>query len=227
MHRGARFIFLKTTLPLFREPGQGGGGTQCVHGRSRMTIDPRIPIVPARSTSGLHQLRNNFWKLHFLFPRARTGGGGSQCVHGRKRMTIDPRIPIAPARSASGFHQPGRHGLHQARIALRCSASRIKGELHPRIARKTDFGTLCLRSCSRMTAPMTYFVFWCGHSRDSNEYYDWTASWVLYHIHTTWCDHFPCAELEFSTPHNMIYCNSLTSMVTAKKKKKKNGTLVV
>ena len=35
---------------------------------------------------------------------------------------------------------------------------------------------------------------------------------------------FPlCAELGFSTPHNMIYCNSTTIMVTAKKKK---GTLV-
>ena len=33
----------------------GGGGTQFVHGRSRMTIDPRIPTMPGRSTSGFHQ----------------------------------------------------------------------------------------------------------------------------------------------------------------------------
>ena len=39
------------------------------------------------------------------------------------------------------------------------------------------------------------------------------VSWVPYHIHTTWCDHSPCAELEFSTPHNMI--NLITIMVTA------------
>ena len=26
-------------------PGEGGGGTQFVHGRSRMTIDPRIPVL--------------------------------------------------------------------------------------------------------------------------------------------------------------------------------------
>ena len=46
-------------------------------------------------------------------------------------MTIDPRIPTMPGRSTSGFHQPGRHCLHQARSALRYSASRMKGELHP------------------------------------------------------------------------------------------------
>ena len=31
----------------------------------------------------------------------------------------------------SGFHRPGSHCLHQARSAVRCSASRRKGELHP------------------------------------------------------------------------------------------------
>ena len=29
-----------------------------------------------------------------------------------------------------GFHRPGRHCLHRARSAVRCWASRIKGELH-------------------------------------------------------------------------------------------------
>ena len=51
---------------------------------------------------------------------------------------------------------------------------------------------------------MLYFVFWCGHSRDINGYYYVTASWVSYHLHTTWCDHPPCAELGFSTPYNTI-----------------------
>ena len=32
-----------------------GGGAQFVHGRSRMTIDPRIPTMPGRSTSCVHQ----------------------------------------------------------------------------------------------------------------------------------------------------------------------------
>ena len=56
-----------------------------------------------------------------------------------------------------------------------------------------------------------------GHSRDSNGYYNVTASWVPYHIHTTLCDHSPCAELGLSTPHNTIYSNSITIVETAKK----------
>ena len=31
---------------------------------------------------------------------------------------------------------------------------------------------------------MRYFVFWCGHPKDSNGYYYVTASWVPYHIRT-------------------------------------------
>ena len=72
---------------------------------------------------------------------------------------------------------------------------------------------------------MSYFVFWCGHSRDSNGYCYVTASWVPYHVYTTWCDHSPCAELALSTPLIMMYSSSITIMVIAKKKK--NGTLVV
>ena len=35
--------------------GLGGGVcTQFVHGRSRMTVDPRIPTMPGQSTSGFH-----------------------------------------------------------------------------------------------------------------------------------------------------------------------------
>ena len=50
----------------------------------------------------------------------------------------------------------GRHCLHQARSVVRCSASRMKGELHPSSknrARKTDLGTLCLFlacACAKM-----------------------------------------------------------------------------
>ena len=32
--------------------GGGGGGTHFMRSRSRMAIDPRIPAMPARSTSG-------------------------------------------------------------------------------------------------------------------------------------------------------------------------------
>ena len=47
------------------------------------------------------------------------------------RMTIDPRIPKIPGRSTSSFHRPGTHCLRQARSAVRCWASSMKGELHP------------------------------------------------------------------------------------------------
>ena len=73
--------------------------------------------------------------------RIRGGGGGwvySIFMHGRSRMTIHPRTPATPGRSTSGFHQPGRHCLHQARSAGRCSASRMKGELHPSKNRAQD-----------------------------------------------------------------------------------------
>ena len=59
------------------------------------------------------------------------GGRVYSVVHGRSRMTIDPRIPTIPGRSTLGYHQPGRHCLHQARSAVKCSASRMEGELRP------------------------------------------------------------------------------------------------
>ena len=65
-------------------------------------------------------------------------GGCTQFAHGRSRMTIDPRILTMPGRSTSGFHQPGRHCLHQARSAVRCSASPMKGELPPSKNRSKD-----------------------------------------------------------------------------------------
>ena len=71
----------------------------------------------------------------------REGGGGRggipgrryvlDLMHGRSDMTIDPRIPTMTGRSMSGFHWPGRRCVHQARSAVRCPASRMKGELHP------------------------------------------------------------------------------------------------
>ena len=51
-------------------------------------------------------------------------------MHNRSRRTIDPPFSTMPGRIMSGFHRPGRHFLHQARNAVRCLASRIKGELH-------------------------------------------------------------------------------------------------
>ena len=89
-------------------------------------------------------------------------GGRTQFVHGRSRMTIDPRIPTMPGRSTSGFHQPGRHCLHQARSAVRCSASRMKGELRPskNRSRKTRLRHLVPTFCCLwMTTPISYTLF--------------------------------------------------------------------
>ena len=49
---------VRFTVPRWQEChvlGGGGRCTQFVHGRSRMTIDPRILTMPGRSTSGFHQ----------------------------------------------------------------------------------------------------------------------------------------------------------------------------
>ena len=43
-----------------------------------------------------------------------------------------------PGRSTSGFHQPGRHCSHQARSAVRCSASHMERELHASKDRSQD-----------------------------------------------------------------------------------------
>ena len=69
---------------------------------------------------------------------AGVGGRCTQFVHGRSRMIIDPRTLTVPGRSTWDFHQPGRHCLHQARHAVRCSTSRTKGELHPSENRAYD-----------------------------------------------------------------------------------------
>ena len=45
--------------------------------------------------------------------------------------TIDPRISTTPGQSTPGVHRLGRYCVHQARGAVKCWASRMKGELHP------------------------------------------------------------------------------------------------
>ena len=87
----------------------------------RLRISP-VPVVEEKLKSRVI--------LHISYGEG-GGGGGAKLVHGRSRMAIDPRIPTMPGRSTLGFHQPGRHCLHQARSTVRCSASRMKGELHP------------------------------------------------------------------------------------------------
>ena len=86
--------------------------------------------------------------------QCREGGVTLIIRHDGSRMTIDPRIPAMPGRGTSGFHRPDGHCLHQMRSAEGCSASHMKGKLHPIILRtacETNIGTLCVISCIWMT----------------------------------------------------------------------------
>ena len=115
-------------------------------------------VVPAASVDGSRlQERQGPRRLQLAAPPGKNAalawgfqrrgeegaGGGGGCtwfVHGRSRITTDFRVPTMPGRSTSGCHQPGRDCLHQARSAVRCSASRIKGE--PRPSKNRSYGGL-------------------------------------------------------------------------------------
>ena len=97
--------------------------------------------------------------LDLTVGKAREGEGVLMVMHGRSRMTIEPRIPTMPGWSTSGFHRPGRHSSGQARSAVRCLASRVKGELRPAIYRLWGG----LRHLVRTFLRRTCFVFRCGH----------------------------------------------------------------
>ena len=91
-------------------------------------------------------------------------------------MTIDPRIPTLPGRSKSGFHRRGRHCKHHARSAVRCSASCMKGELHPTENRL--WGGL---SSIWMTTTETMIFFPVWPLPETAMGLLCTASWVPYH----------------------------------------------
>ena len=61
-------------------------------------------------------------------------GGGTRFMYCRSRITINSR-PFESLLCRDGarraFRDRGGHRMHQARSALRCLASRMKGELHP------------------------------------------------------------------------------------------------
>ena len=88
-------------------------------------------------------------------------------------QTIDPRLPTLPGlehvRVFTDQAQISR--VHQARSAVRCSASRINGELHAAKNRLcvADFRTLCVPPCVSTTMTQlrnNLFVFWCDHFQD-------------------------------------------------------------
>ena len=55
-------------------------------------------------------------------------GRWAHFIHSPSIKTIDPRIPTTPGRSTSGFQKPGRHCVHQARGAVKCSVSHRGGD---------------------------------------------------------------------------------------------------
>ena len=71
----------------------------------------------------------------------KTGGGGcTNAGHGPSSFGHRPSRPLQCRDGARRFFtDQERHGLHQARSAVKCSASRMKGELRPtekRLCRK-------------------------------------------------------------------------------------------
>ena len=106
--------------------GKPYGGTFGVEGRTEVDLSVECP-TNSTALSG-------FCLYHLTciscYRRVK-GGGGTQFMHRRSLNMIDPRTPTMPGRSTLGFHRPGRHCVHQARSVVRCSASRIKDELHP------------------------------------------------------------------------------------------------
>ena len=86
-----------------------------------------------------HRENQHYQKVGYVFLimlLKRGGGRGAlmSCMD-RSLLSVDPRIPTMPGWSTSGVHRPGRHCLHQARSAVTCSATRMKGTLHPIILR--------------------------------------------------------------------------------------------
>ena len=130
-------------------------------------------------------------------------------MHVRSLMTIDPYIPSMPGRITSSCHRPGKHCLHRAHGAVRCWASRIKGELHP----TRTFEAVFLENGDQCQV-IDVFI-WCGHFQRKQWVSYVTPSWVPYHLNATCNDHPPCAKFRFS-----MHKNDLTrppAMVTADK----------
>ena len=119
---------------------------------TRLPPNPNNVKKKRRHSGGLAQVVRGV--LHSVVCNRRQpqqrGMGYSIFMNGRSsRVTVDPRVLTMPGRSMSGFHRPGRHCLHQARSAVRCSASRMKGELHP------TNKSLVRRTCIWTTASMS------------------------------------------------------------------------
>ena len=120
----------------------GGGGTHLWHAFSYLTIDDAS--ISRRSTGG-------------------GGEGEPHFMHSCSHITIDPRILTMPGRSTSGFHRPGRHRVHLARSAVRCSARRMKSELHPHKNHLRGGLPRLVRTFLHVDDSFDFSFFWCGH----------------------------------------------------------------
>ena len=79
--------------------GRGGTVLIIMHGRRTKTVDARVPIIPGRSTWGLHQSGRRGWEGVYSFI----------ITHGHSLFkTMDRRIPAIPSRSTSGFSPSGQ-----------------------------------------------------------------------------------------------------------------------
>ena len=87
----------------------------------RVTENPR---APKRTETIMPKARSVPLKRR----ACKGGGGGTHIMRGR---SLSDHKPSHPYNAMSGFRRPGRRCLHQARSAVRCSASRMKSELHP------------------------------------------------------------------------------------------------
>ena len=133
-------------------------------------------------------------------------------------MTLEPLTPTRPGRSTSAFHRRGRRCLHQARSAMRCWASRIKGEL--RTTRYNEPPER--RACFWMSASTNWPIMlsWAPFQRQQWGYHV-TASWAPYHIHYQVRDTITplFAEASFFTRTNDR--TRPPAVVTAKKQKQR------
>ena len=138
------------TLPLSRQPSKPGSQTNrqvcvpsddCMRGRrplcrdfpALVSVDQLLPQTPCCWPIESEVARRRALEstsclaTGAVVHREARGEGALDIMHGRSCMTLDPRILTLLGRSTSGFHRPRRHCLHRARIAVRCSASRMTG----------------------------------------------------------------------------------------------------
>ena len=108
----ALVVFL--SLMSQERPSQGGGGGthHVMHGRSRMTIDPRIPPMPRHSTSGFH--RPGRYCLHQARSSVRCWASSMEDEPHPSKMTAASGLicsllrPIVPGYSNSCTLKPPR-----------------------------------------------------------------------------------------------------------------------